>query len=127
MVQRDIKLAKESFFKNGVDRNRGNLGKLWSHLKSLGFSKKVSNSSSIVLEQDGVKQFDSLSVAKIFNYFYTTVAANLVSKLPSPFGVFCTSTDLFKNFYSWKLGLRDGFCFSPVTSQFIRKQLIAKY
>ena len=60
MVQRDIKLAKESYLKNGIERNRGNSRKLWDHLKSLGFSKKISNSSSIVLEQDGVKRFDSL-------------------------------------------------------------------
>ena len=65
-VQRDIKLAKECYLKNGVERNRGNSGKLWNHLKSLGFSKKVAGSSSIVLEQNGEKKFDSLCVAQIY-------------------------------------------------------------
>ena len=122
-VQRDIKLAKETFFKNGVERNRGKSGKLWVHLKSLGFSKKASKSSSIVLEQDGEKKFDSLSVARIFNRFYSSVASDLVSKLPSPFGLFRTTTDLFRNYYSRKIGLRSTFCLSPVSGQFIRKQL----
>ena len=122
-VQRDIKLAKETFFKNGVERNRGNSGKLWDHLKSLGFSKKAFNSSAIVLEQDGVKVFDSMSVARIFNRFYTSVADNLVSKLPNPCGLFHTTTELFKSFYSSKIGLRPSFCLSPVSSHFIRKQL----
>ena len=122
-VQRDIKLAKETFFRNGVERNRGNSGKLWNHLKSLGFSKKSSNSASIVLEKNGEKKFDSLSVARIFNDFYTSVAADLVSKLPSPSGIFRTSAELFRNFYSQKIGLRSSFCLSPVSSRFIMKQL----
>ena len=124
-VQRDIKLAKETFFKNGVERNRGNSGKLWGHLKSLGFSKKSMNSSSIVLEQDGVKEFDSLSVARIFNRFYTSVAAELVSKLPTPCGMFRTTSEMFRKFYSDKIGLRSSFCLSPVSGQFIRKQLLS--
>ena len=116
-------MAKESFFKNGIERNRGNSGKLWGHLKSLGFSKKTAGSSSIVLEHNGVKEFDSLSVARIFNCFYTKVAAKLVSKLPSPLGVFHTTASVFKNFYSSKIGLRPSFCLSPVSTHFIRKEL----
>ena len=125
MVQRDIKLAKESFFKGEISRNMGNSGKLWNHLKSLGFSKKSGGSSSIVLEQNGVKTFNSLSVARIFNTFYTSVAADLVSKLPNPLGVFRTSTDIFKRFYSQKIGLRSSFCLSPVSRHFIQKQLLS--
>ena len=124
-VQRDIKLAKETFFKNGVERNRGNSGKLWGHLKSLGFSKKASGSSSIVLEQNGLKIHDSLSVAQIFNRFYTSVAGDLVSKLPSPYGIFCTTTEVFKSFYLRKIGMRPSFCLSPVSSHFVRKQLLS--
>ena len=116
-------MAKELFFQNGVERNRGNSGKLWSHLKSLGFSKKVSNSSSIVLEHDGEKKSDSLSVSRIFNSFYTTVAAKLVSKLPNPSGVFNTSASIFRNYYLHKTGLRCNLCLSPVSAHFIRKEL----
>ena len=81
--------------------------------------------SSLVLEQNGVKKFDSLSVAQIFNHFYTSVAAELVSKLPSPFGLFRTTSEMFKSFYSNIIGLRSSFCLSPVTSHFVRKQLLS--
>ena len=40
-VQRDIKLAKETFFKDEIARSRGNSEKLWSHLKSGGSSSNV--------------------------------------------------------------------------------------
>ena len=51
-VQRDIKAAKENFFKQGVREKKGDSGKLWKHLKSLGYSKKsVNSSSNIVLER----------------------------------------------------------------------------
>ena len=88
-VQRDVKLAKETFFKQGVERNSGDSGKLWRHLSSLGYSKKsASSSSGIVLENDGSKVFDAAGVASLFNRFYTTVAADLVSKLPNPNGIY---------------------------------------
>ena len=123
MVQRNIKLAKESYFKSEIDKNRGSSDKLWRHLNSLGFSKKAIGKSSIVLEHNGEKRFDSLSVARIFNTFYTSVAADLVKKLPNPLGAFRTTTDIFKRFYAQKIGLRSGFTLSPVSSLFVRKQL----
>ena len=92
-------------------------------MKSLGFSKKSTSPSTIVLEQDGIKKFDKLSVARIFNFFYTTVASNLVAKLPNPSGFYRTTSEIFKDFYSRRIGLRPSFCLSPVTSHFIRKQL----
>ena len=92
-------------------------------MKSLGFSKKSTSPSTIVLEQDGIKKFDKLSVARIFNFFYTTVASNLVAKLPNPSGFYRTTSEIFKDFYSQRIGLRPSFCLSPVTSHFIRKQL----
>ena len=92
-------------------------------MKSLGFSKKVTNSSSIVLEHEGEKKFDSMSVSRIFNSFYTTVASKLVSKLPNPSGFFGTSASIFRDYYLHKIGLRSNFCLSPVSSHFIRKEL----
>jgi len=59
-----------------------------SSLKQLGLpSKKDTGSSSkqsIGLTIDKELCFDTLKVAECFNHFYTTVAANLVSKLPKP-------------------------------------------
>ena len=81
-VQRDIRAAKEGFFRQGVRQNKGDL-------KSLGYSKKsVNSSSNIVLEMNGDKIFDPSNVARIFNRFHTSVASNLVSRLPNPYGVY---------------------------------------
>ena len=122
-VQREIKLAKQNFFRTGVERSKGDSGKLWSHLKTLGYSKTSRNSSDIVLEEDGKKVFESYSVARIFNKFYTNVASGLVTKLPSPYGIYVTTGELFRRFYSGKIGLRPSFVLSPVTRHFIRTQL----
>ena len=121
-VQRDIRLAKQAFFRNKVEENRGRSDKLWGHLKSLGYKSK-SGSSSIVLEQNGTKVFDPSSVANIFNRFYTSVAADLVSRLPSPRGLFDTSSYVFKNFYRRFSGSSMPFTLAPVSRGFILKQL----
>ena len=54
-------------------------------LASLGYSSKDVGSSSIVLESGGVKYFNLSDVSKVFNEFYTSVASDLVSRLPSSF------------------------------------------
>ena len=123
-VQRDIKMAKESFFKRGVEQNQGDSGKLWKHLKSLGYSKgPINSSTNIVLEDNGQKVHDSFSVARIFNQFYTSVASKLVSELPSPSGIFAATSAIFRDFYRHKIGSRSPFVLSPVSGHFIRGQL----
>ena len=79
----------------------------------------------MVIEENGMKLFDSPSIAQVFNAFYTTVASNLVSKLPSPYGFYTTSGRLFREFYSRKLGLRSRFTLSAVSSHFVKKQLMS--
>ena len=69
--------------------------------------------------------FDSSRVAQIFNSFYSSVASDLVAKLPSPFGIFTTSCLSFKEFYQRKLGLRPRFVLSAVSSHYVRKQLLS--
>ena len=93
-------------------------------MKSLGYSKKTSNSSkSIVLEENGRKVFNSSCVARLFNVFYTSIASDLVAKLPVPYGLFCSTGRIFRDFYLRKVGLRPSFVLSPVSSYFIRRQL----
>ena len=77
----------------------------------------------MVLEENGLKVFSPKRVAGIFNVFYTTVASNLVAKLPNPFGMFLTSSTVFKDFYRRKLGLKPPFVLTAVSSHFVRKQL----
>ena len=123
-VQRDVKKAKEDFFKQGVEKNQRDAGKLWCHLRSLGYSKKTAV-SHIVLEEHGSKVFDPCRVAEVFNAFYTSVATNLVAKLPNPYGLFQTHCSNFKDFYFRKIGLRPHFVLTAVSTHFIRKQLKA--
>ena len=66
-VQRDVKMAKENYFKRKVEQNRGNSGKLWSQLKSLGYSNKNGSASKIILEEDGDCVFEPAQVSNIFN------------------------------------------------------------
>ena len=119
-LQRDIKMAKESFFSKKINESKGNSTKLWRHLKSLGY-KSSTGSSCIVLEQEGRKIFDRYQVACTFNKFYTSVAANLVQLLPSPRGLYNTSSYVFRQFYRHVSGFSISFVLSPVSRTFIRK------
>ena len=76
-----------------------------------------------MLNQGDVKIHDSFSVACIFNHFYTSVAADLVSKLPSPTGMFDTASLAFKRFYSRFTHPSHSFTLTPVSCGFILKQL----
>ena len=87
-VQREVKLAKASHFQDKGVQSRGNSRKLWGLLKSFGYSKASCSTSKIVFENDGVKIFDSLKVANVFNKFYKTVATKLVDLLPNGNGMF---------------------------------------
>ena len=89
-------------------------------LASLGYSSKDVGSSSIVLESGGVKYFNLSDVSKVFNEFYTSVASDLVSRLPSPSGIFSPLSRLFTEFYRQKGCHRRRFVLMPVGGRFIR-------
>ena len=116
-------MSKGEYFKKKVEQNKGDSGKLWGQLKSLGYSKVSGGSSKIVLEENGTKVFEPLPVSNIFNRFYTSVASDLVSKLPSPSGLFSTSSNHFRSLYS-RLGNHESFVISPVSRVFICRQLL---
>ena len=63
----------------------------------------------MVLEIDGETCFDPKKVANCFNGFFTTVASNLVDKLPSSFNLFHTESSTFQNFYKGKNAEDDEF------------------
>ena len=118
-------MAKAYYFRDRVVQSKGDSGKLWGLLKSLGYSKSSSASSKIVLENDGVKVFDPARVADLFDELYTSVASKLVSLLPSASGFFSSSSSSFRDFYRDKLGLRSPFVLMPVSQSFVRSQLHA--
>ena len=119
-VQRDIKFAKANYFRQRLNESKGDSGKLWRHLRSLGYSSKNMGGSSIVLESNGVKSFKLSDVSRIFNEFYTSVASDLVSKLPAPSGIFSPVSQLFSEFYRQKGCHRRCFTLMPVGVHFIR-------
>ncbi|CAG2214938.1 unnamed protein product [Mytilus edulis] len=66
---------------------------------------------------------DSNTVANYFNNFFTTIADNLVSKLPPVPKVFDIKTDIFKNKYNTVCCYDLSFKLKPVTEEYIFKQL----
>ena len=123
-IQRDVRHAKENYFKVKLEENRNDLGKLFQQLSSLGYSDKCKGGADIVLEIDGDICTDKLSIAGSFNCYFTSVASSLVQKLPPPFNVFSFSTDNFRRFYYRNI-FRSKFCLSPVSSHDIFKLLSA--
>ena len=121
-VQRDIKMAKSEFFKGKVVECGRDSAKLWRRLNSLGHSEPKSK-ASIVLEQNGQKYFDSFNVGRIFNEYFARIASNLVDLLPTPAGIFSTTSAIFRDFYRTK-GIRGpSFTLMPVSRHFVLQQL----
>ena len=86
-------------------------------------SSKTKDQSKVVLNVDGQPCFNSTTVANYINSFYTTVASSLVSKLPPSLGKFGMDSNTVQAYYD-QLGVKDkGFKLSPVSSDFILKEL----
>ena len=119
-MQRDVKFAKDNYFRRKLEESKGDSGKLWHQLRSLGYSSKGSDGSSVVLEDKGEKYFSLKDVTRLFNKFYTSVAADLVRKLPSPSGVFSPLSRLVSSFYQQRGCHRRRFVLMPVSGQFKR-------
>ena len=94
-VQREIKLAKSSYFSEQIEENQNDPKRLWRQLKNLGYSHKQKDSASVVLKIDGEMCFEAKSIADHFNIFFTTVAQKLVEKLPTPTNMYSTLSSVF--------------------------------
>ena len=57
---------------------------LWQTLKLLGLPNKKNYPSNICLKNKNGLSFDSLTTAETFNKYYSSLAENLVLKLPKP-------------------------------------------
>ena len=123
LVQRETRISKRDYLTNKIEENVGNSKKLWDQLKKLGYSSKKKESSNVVLEIDGETCFDPKKEANCFNGFFTTVASNLVDKLPSSFNLFHTESSTIQNFYKGKNVKGDEFMLIPVNEDFIYKEL----
>ena len=123
LVQRDIKKAKEGYISNKIEENKNAPKKLWQQLKTLGYSSKQKNNASVVLKNDGQLCHNLNDIANIFNTFFTTVAAKLVEKLPPPPNIFHVTSTLFQQFYSRVVSDNLNVEISPVSEEFIYKEL----
>jgi hypothetical protein len=92
-------------------------------LKTLGYGGKVESNAQTVINVNGEKCFDISTVANTFNSFFTTVAADLVRKLPSPFRLFTPDSGFLGMFYRSRRTPRDGFTLTPVSRLDILRQL----
>ena len=122
-VQRDVKVAKQVYFKGLIERSEGDSSRLWKGLKSAGFASRAKSGAKVVLDIDGAKSFDAKRVATRFNEFFVGVASSLVAKLPLPRGLFGTRSAVFEGFYREKRVRRGSFELSPVRTRFVFDQL----
>ena len=106
-----------------IEENKNNPKGLWKQFRSLGYSSKGKDQSHIVLTVNGEKCFNSTIVTDCFNEFYTNVAGNLVKNLPPSKGLLNTDSDVFKNYYKEKGVDSKCFTLSPVSSEFVYKEL----
>ena len=86
----------------------------------MGLPKKCSSVSNICLKENGKCIFNPKSIARIFKDTFSSLASNLVSKLPAPTSKF---GNLFVSSYYKKLNIKSNFEFTPTTKQEIQKIL----
>ena len=83
-VQRTIKQKKKQYFEEKLLENIANPKELWQTLKLLELPNKENSSSNICLKTRNGLSFDSLSIVQIFKKHYSSLAENLLLKLPKP-------------------------------------------
>ena len=101
-VQRTIKQKKKQYLEEKLSENIAKPKGLWQTLKPLGLPKGKNSPSNICLKNKNGLLFDSLSIAKTFQKYSSSLAENLALKLPKPpnnFGIqsvnsYCKKWDL---------------------------------
>ena len=92
-----IKNKKKTFYHTKLKENIGKPKELWKTLKTLGLPSKKAPPTKICLKTNDIISFDDATNASIFKNFYSSLADNLVSKLPTAPKRFDIS--LLKTFY----------------------------
>ena len=98
-IQRNIKQAKATYLKESLESHLGQPKKLWQQLKMLGYNNKTKTGSNIVLNIGNKLCDDTKSICSYINTFFTTIASNLVNKLPKPSGIYSTKSNKFSSYY----------------------------
>ena len=79
-VQKLISYKKKKFFENRLNDSIGKPKELWKAPKSLGLPSKTSVCWTTVLK---IKSFKTKSTLDVFKNYYSTLADNLLKKLPT--------------------------------------------
>ena len=124
-VQREIKRAKSEFFSGKIEENKKNPKKLWQHIKELGLKNKTNDGAKLCLKIANEICHEPKAIADHFvEFFFTNVASNLVSKLPTCSNIFSVNSERFKLFYSDRNVNNATFTLHPVSEDFIFKELV---
>ena len=75
---------KNFFFENRLNDSIGKLKELWKALKSLGLPSKTSVCGTTALKVKNTTSFETKSTLDVFKNYYSTLADNLLKKLPTP-------------------------------------------
>lgn len=121
-VQRMITECKKAFFREKIYEYKDNPKKLWQSLKLIGYSKKLrTKANNIGLNIKGMISSDKATVADTFNVFFTSIAKQLVDKLPENLKLF-DGKPVF-DYYSSLGAVAGSFELSAVTQDNVMKLL----
>ena len=79
--------------------------------------------ASVTLNIDNKVCQDQNTIVNYFNKFFTTVAAKLVEKMPTPKGIFNVTSSLFVNLYGKRNPNQYSFTLQTVSEDFVYKEL----
>ena len=101
------RISKEKYYKSFFEDNKKDSKKVWEGIRSI-INVKNEKSSNISLNIDNETITDDLTISNHFNNFFTSVAKNLVNKIPkTP-----------KSFHSYlKSSNENPFFLSPTTKE----------
>ena len=80
-MQKLISYKKKKLFEN---RPNDSIEELWKALKSLGLPSKTSACRATALNVKNTTSFETKSALDVFKNYYSTLADNLLKKLPTP-------------------------------------------
>ena len=83
-VQKLISYQKKKFFENRLNDSIGKPRELWKALKPLGLSSETSDCGTTALKVKNTTSFETKSTLDVFKNYFSTLADNLLKKLPTP-------------------------------------------
>ena len=83
-VEKLVSCKKKSFSENKLNDSIGKPKELWKALKSLGLPSKTSICGTTALKVKNATSFETKSKLEVFKNYYSTLAENLLKKLPIP-------------------------------------------